>query len=187
VNPTPNHPIGTVVFERTVRVREFESAKAGVFIQFELPDPAQANGSYGEQVLKQIGDAFFQAKTVVFDELGLDFNVDAGGVVREAINATLGQVTEVQAPRQQPKQIAAAAPAPQPAPQPQPAPVAVDQSQPPYDSRTSDRQEKSANARWAKARLESHPDEFWDNRNDKRNPKAPDFKHKDSGIGVWLD
>jgi hypothetical protein len=187
VNPTPNHPIGTVVFERTVRVREFESAKAGVFIQFELPDPAQANGSYGEQVLAKIGDAFFQAKTVVFDELGLDFNVDAGGVVREAaggvvreaINATLGQVTEVQAPRQQPKQITA--------PAPQPAPVAVDQSQPPYDPRTTDRQEKSANARWAKARLETHPDEFWDNRNDKRNPKAPDFKHKDSGIGVWLD
>lgn len=30
--------------------------------------------------------------------------------------------------------------------------------------------------------------EFWDNRSDKRNPKAPDFKHKENGDwAVWLN
>ncbi|XP_051124675.1 protein OSB3, chloroplastic/mitochondrial-like [Andrographis paniculata] len=28
---------------------------------------------------------------------------------------------------------------------------------------------------------------WWDNRLDKRNPKAPDFKHKETGEGVWLN
>ena len=27
---------------------------------------------------------------------------------------------------------------------------------------------------------------WWDNRQNKRNPKAPDFKHKDTGDGIWL-
>lgn len=31
-----------------------------------------------------------------------------------------------------------------------------------------------------------NPDDWWDNRNDKRNPKAPDFKHKKSGEALWL-
>ena len=31
------------------------------------------------------------------------------------------------------------------------------------------------------------PSDFWDNRVDKRNPTAPDFKHKTSGKGLWLN
>ncbi|KAK9861227.1 hypothetical protein WJX84_009182 [Apatococcus fuscideae] len=27
---------------------------------------------------------------------------------------------------------------------------------------------------------------WWDNRQNKRNPRAPDFKHKDTGDGIWL-
>jgi hypothetical protein len=30
------------------------------------------------------------------------------------------------------------------------------------------------------------PDRWWDNRENKRNPRAPDFKHKDTGEGLWL-
>ena len=33
----------------------------------------------------------------------------------------------------------------------------------------------------------AHPERFWDNRGDKRNPRSPDFKHRDSGQGLWLD
>ncbi|XP_073142757.1 protein OSB1, mitochondrial-like [Henckelia pumila] len=46
--------------------------------------------------------------------------------------------------------------------------------------------------RMRKARLHlwqvffSSRDEWWDNRNDKRNPKCPDFKHKDTGEALWL-
>lgn len=30
------------------------------------------------------------------------------------------------------------------------------------------------------------PNSFWDNREKKFNPKAPDFKHKQSGEGLWV-
>ncbi|KAF8396132.1 hypothetical protein HHK36_017745 [Tetracentron sinense] len=35
--------------------------------------------------------------------------------------------------------------------------------------------------------LVENPDRWWDNRSDKFNKKAPDFKHKDTGEGLWLD
>lgn len=46
--------------------------------------------------------------------------------------------------------------------------------------------------RMRKARLRlwqvffSSPDEWWDDRNNKWNPKHPDFKHKDTGEALWL-
>ncbi|CAK7347607.1 unnamed protein product [Dovyalis caffra] len=30
------------------------------------------------------------------------------------------------------------------------------------------------------------PHEWWDNRNNKKNPRSPDFKHKDTGEALWL-
>jgi hypothetical protein len=33
--------------------------------------------------------------------------------------------------------------------------------------------------------LQERPENFWDNRASKLNPKAPDWKHKDSGDGLW--
>ncbi|KAL5136695.1 Protein OSB2, chloroplastic [Glycine soja] len=33
----------------------------------------------------------------------------------------------------------------------------------------------------------ANPGEWWDNRNNKRNPKAPDFKHKDTGEALWIE
>lgn len=32
----------------------------------------------------------------------------------------------------------------------------------------------------------SSPYEWWDNRNQKSNPKHPDFKHKSTGEALWL-
>ncbi|XP_043711135.1 protein OSB1, mitochondrial-like isoform X2 [Telopea speciosissima] len=32
----------------------------------------------------------------------------------------------------------------------------------------------------------ANPNEWWDNRHGKLNPKAPDFKHKDTGEALWL-
>ncbi|CAM0885195.1 unnamed protein product [Alopecurus aequalis] len=34
--------------------------------------------------------------------------------------------------------------------------------------------------------LVDNPQSWWDNRLDKRSPKAPDFKHKDTGEALWL-
>jgi hypothetical protein len=181
INP---RPVGTVVFERTVRVREFESAKAGVFIQFDIPE----NDPNGEAVRAAVATAFWQAKAAVFDELGIQFSVEPNGVVRETINAKFGAVTEV-TPTARPQVAPAPAPAPVAA-APAPAPV-VDASRPPYDPATEIKQEKAANGKWAKARLYSHPDEFWDNAQAKAegrfSPRSPDFKHKDTGLAVWND
>ncbi|KAJ4701820.1 protein OSB1, mitochondrial [Melia azedarach] len=33
----------------------------------------------------------------------------------------------------------------------------------------------------------TNPYEWWDNRKSKLNPRAPDFKHKDTGEALWLD
>ncbi|KAM7257784.1 hypothetical protein ACFE04_013525 [Oxalis oulophora] len=33
----------------------------------------------------------------------------------------------------------------------------------------------------------ANPTEWWDNRNNKRNPKYPDFKHKDTGEALWIE
>jgi hypothetical protein len=49
-----------------------------------------------------------------------------------------------------------------------------------------DKNEKAANKTWALARIASNPDEFWDNRENKRNPKAPDYKGKTNNVAVWL-
>ncbi|VVB12333.1 unnamed protein product [Arabis nemorensis] len=35
--------------------------------------------------------------------------------------------------------------------------------------------------------LVQNPDKWWDNRVDKRNAKAPDFKHKETGEALWLN
>lgn len=34
--------------------------------------------------------------------------------------------------------------------------------------------------------LVENPDKWWDNRSDKKNPKGPDFKHKETGEVLWL-
>lgn len=35
--------------------------------------------------------------------------------------------------------------------------------------------------------LLANPGAYWDNRLTKKNPKAPDFKHKASGAALWLN
>ncbi|CAA2978380.1 protein OSB4, chloroplastic-like [Olea europaea var. sylvestris] len=35
--------------------------------------------------------------------------------------------------------------------------------------------------------LVENPDKWWDNRSNKRNPKQPDFKHKETGEVLWLN
>ncbi|XP_006845708.2 protein OSB3, chloroplastic/mitochondrial isoform X4 [Amborella trichopoda] len=47
------------------------------------------------------------------------------------------------------------------------------------------RQNKDSNDLWKD--LVANRDKWWDNRLSKVNPKAPDFKHKDSGKGLWLN
>jgi hypothetical protein len=40
---------------------------------------------------------------------------------------------------------------------------------------------------WAIDRFSKYPNEFFDNRGDKKGPKSPDIKHKATGLNIWLD
>lgn len=170
----------TVGFNRKVSVRPYESAEASIFMQTEV----DLNDS--EQTMAAIKQAMMQCKALVYEELGLQFEVTEGGVVRELLEAKFGNVTEV----------TSTAPAVAPAPAAVSAPVesASDTTDtPPYAPMTKDANEKALNKKWAIARYASHPDEFYDNRAANAEKKAngaertgPDYKHKKSTVGFWL-
>lgn len=52
--------------------------------------------------------------------------------------------------------------------------------------KTAAPRKKIADKRVLWENLQANPGDWWDNRMDKRNPLAPDFKHKKSGEGLWL-
>lgn len=170
----------TVGFNRKVSVRQYESAEASIFMQTEI----DLNDS--EATMANLKQAMMQCKALVFEELGLEFQVTEGGIVRELLEAKFGNVTEVT--------TAAPAAAPKPAPVAASAPAAAPSSDtPPYASMTKDNNEKALNKKWAIARYATNPEEFYDNTASNAEKKAggaervgPDYKHKSSGVGFWL-
>lgn len=83
-------PKVTVGFERSVSVRPYESAKASVFIQADVPI-----GYDAKQLEQGLRDAFFQAKAQVFEQLGLEFEINEHGVVIELLKNAFGPVEVV--------------------------------------------------------------------------------------------
>lgn len=157
---------GTVSFSRKVSDGNYGMHEAFMSVQYDIGQFDTA-----EDIIHTARNAFLQAKAVVFEQLGVDHTLDESGVVVEvARRAFPGSVVEP----------APSAPAAAPA-----AGGASAGAQPPFSADTDDFAEKKANKEWAQARLASHPNEFWDNRESKRSPKAPDYKHKNTGIGVW--
>lgn len=181
ITETPNiSPTGTVSFSRKVSVRPYESAEASIFVQFDIPtdgDPDEQRA----QLLANARAAMFTAKALVLEELGLEFSVSETGIIHEIVQKNFGRVTEVVIDEQPfpaaPQQVAI-----------NQAPVTAGESgaNPPYAADTQDKQERIENKKWAVARIATNPEDWWDNRNSKRNPKAPDYKHKQNGMGVWL-
>ena len=169
----------TVGFNRKVSVRPYESAEASIFMQTEI----DLNDS--ETTMANLKQSMMQCKALVFEELGLEFEVTEGGIVRELLNAKFGNVTEVTTTA--PKAVAA------PASAPAAAPASPTSDTAPYASMTKDTNEKALNKKWAIARYATNPDEFYDNQASNAEKKAggaertgPDFKHKSSGVGFWL-
>lgn len=177
--PSVDHLTGTVTFSRKVSVRQYESAEASIFVQFEIPTEGSPEQQRAE-LLANARAAYFSAKALVFQELGLEFTVGEDGVIREVLQKNFGKVTEVT-----PNELANVAMDSQTSSTPFAEPTATEPNAP-YPTDTQDKNERNANKKWAVARIASHPDEWWDNRTNKRNPKAPDYKHKETGMGVWL-
>ena len=169
----------TVGFNRKVSVRPYESAEASIFMQTEI----DLNDS--DATMANLKQAMMQCKALVFEELGLEFQVTEGGIVRELLEAKFGNVTEVTST------APAAAPAPTAAPVA--APTAPSSDTPPYASMTKDANEKALNKKWAIARYATNPEEFYDNTASNAERKAggaertgPDYKHRSSGVGFWV-
>lgn len=173
--PNVNTLTGGVMFSRSVKVRDYETAKAEIWINFEIPnDDSLSAEELNDFIVSNARASFFTAKGLVFEELGLEFTVSDNGVIQEVLKKNFGNVTEViSAPSHTPAAISAPA-------------AAEGGDMPPYSIDTQDKGERAANKTWAVARWNANPDEFWDNRANKRNPKGPDLKHKTTGLAVWL-
>jgi len=157
---------GTVTFERKVNLGSYESCTAAMFVQFDY-----ASNTSESELIQKGRDAFFVAKSVVFEQLGIDAVLEDSGIVVELVKQSFpGTTAEV---------VAGAPITPVD-------PVAADgttvSADPPAD--------KTALKAWALARFASHPQEFFDNRPKKAageyNPKSPDLKHKATGKGIWF-
>jgi hypothetical protein len=204
IEPRLEVPHGTVGYARKITPKQYESAELTIFVPFDMPtgDPAEVD----DEFLRRAKHAATQAKALVFEELGLEFELGPNGVLQETIRRVFPGTTDV-TPPEPPAQLPTAAngqppqpfppydpqptagyPPPAPAYPPQAAPAGA--AGPPYDPRTYDADQKRANAAWAKQRMTTHPNEFYDNRAKKASgefsPKGPDFKHRDTGIGIWL-
>jgi hypothetical protein len=157
-------PKVTVHFERKVQVREYEFALASLHVQAPTKPLTGDSVIDGEMITEAVNYAFFQAKIACFTQLGLEFDITPENVVIERIEKYI-PVAEVVTIQ------AAASPS---------------QTSPPQSSKTEDK-----TAAWAD--LAASGKGWWDNRENKRNPKAPDFKPKQSnrkiseGVGLWLD
>lgn len=153
----------TVGYSRKITPKQYENAEASVFFQVpvDLGDDAEA-------IQAKVIETFSAAKSSVFTQLGLDFNVDPlTNVVEETLSRVLGA-----------SPVAAPTAAPTEAFQPNTA----------YES-MSKADQKAARA----ADVASNPNGWFDNTQDKRNPKAPDYKSKRTnaafpdGTGHWRD
>jgi len=156
-----------VNFERSIKVRDYETAKASCHVQVDL-EPTLPEGET-LNLNAQIKEAYAVAKTNVFEQLGISYEVDEVNlVVIEKLERELGAEV-VEGPK--PKKATARKAAPSK-----------------RGGKPSDEQIEEA---WAD--LENNPEGWFDNRSDKRNPKAPDFKAKNNnknvegGFALWLD
>ena len=160
---------GTVGYERKVNLEargggKYESATASIFMQFEVDPTVDSD----EILIEKVRHAYLLARTSVFEQLGIPFQLSDGVAVELIGNAFPG--AQVQAPvPSPPAQAAPTQPASVPAAS---APAAGE-----------------APASCAKC---GSTEGFWDNRENKAsgkfNPKSPDFKcrNKACGNGVWL-
>lgn len=167
----------TVSFTRKLSDGNYGTNEAFFALQFDT-----ALGASFEDIQAHAMTAFAAVKAVVLEQLGLGYDIDDQGVIREDHN----------------KVVAAAAPAPD----------AVTQVREVFgggeavengnvvnisDAIPSDLKSwsKKDQTDWLTSRLASHPNEFFDNRLKKQSgeysDRAPDFKHKKTGLGLWSD
>lgn len=171
----------SVAFERRVQPADYETKGMSAFVQSEI-----SSDDTPEQIAAKMREATSVAQTIVFDTLGIAYEVDEEGILHEdptklVERAFPGSTKVEEAPKSAPaKGKGKATKGKGKAKDVDGVPA-----EPPYDPETDDPDERKANREWAEARLEVAPDEFWDNRKDRKG-KAPHYRHKVTRLGVWI-
>ena len=147
-------PSVTVGFERSIKVKDYETAKALIFVQV----PTEP-GDDLEAIVAAAKPTFYAAKSVVLEQLGIDFEVTPELVIHE-VERNLGAVQV--SPAHEARATARASSAPV----------------------SSNAAPATRDEQWAE--LASNPSKWFDNRQSKRG-RQPDFKRKGTGEGLWLD
>lgn len=162
----------TVFFGRKCGLPNYSNQEASIFIQVDADRDESA-----ESVADKLMAAFVQAKSQVFTQLGIEHELSSEGVLVESGAKT------AQGPEPSRKDAVTTLRESFPGAVVEPNVQHVDFSaSSDVDPLTLSKPEQK---RWLAARVQSHPEEFYDNRASKRNPKAPDWKHRASGLGYW--
>jgi hypothetical protein len=157
-------PKVVVSFERSIKVKDYETAKAFVSIQVD-----GVRGASPDELAGIINNRFGIAKSQAYAQLGLDSEVDPEtGIVVEKLQ------------RQFAAENVTALPAKQAAPRAASSSGSAGFSKPRLVAKKSDGKEQY----WEE--LAANPSAFWDNRATKTG-RQPDFKHKNDGTGLWVD
>ena len=148
----------TVSYERKVNLGNYESANVFVSMQVDAGDD-------NDGTLSNVRDAFIMVRSAAYEQLGIKFSLDENMIIQERLERTFGPVEVVTGDEAKPfnKPVAPTAP-----------------SKPRSDTVAP----KTKKALWEE--LANNPSQWFDNREGKRNPKAPDFKRKNTGEGLWM-
>lgn len=146
----------TVQFSRKLGRENYGNEECGIFMQLDADPDADA-----VTLESQIKATIAFAKTLVYEQLGVETAVDENGVVRDSVQPQAAKAAGVRK-----------------APSGGGAPKAAPSGEKPSKDDLF-------------ALLAENSGAFYDNRGKKASgeysKRSPDFKHKDSGEGVWLD
>lgn len=177
---------GTFQFSRKINLQnrglDYENVEAACFVQFDYPtDLMDASPEAAEAWLALSRQAANYAAAVVYERLGIEA-VKEGDVLREVFKEFPGAVVTEGALKGDDRPVQGV----------------TASKNPPYTQAevknmggAEMKAARKENSTWAAARYESHPQEFFDNRSKKANDPSwstsPDFTHKDSRVGFWVD
>jgi len=165
-----------IIFEQTFQVAEYTPMKAGVTMKIEVDDD-EPEGA--------LADAFLAAKQTVWGQLGLEYEI-TDGIARlagefngaSASMAKKGKAkanAKTQAVKGKAKKAVAS--------KSSGSRGSGGKRNDSFDWEAYEEDERD----YAWSHLGENPDEWWDNREDKRNPRAPDFKLKSDGdVALWI-
>lgn len=171
----PTYSNCKVKWRQNVRVREYESAEATVEVDVMLNPDADA-----EQTIAAARDAFYAIRSGIHEQLGMPIHPNEDGVIELVQETFPGTQVVPQVAPQGDHGIPLTPPH-------DPKPLAKAKAQ----MTDEEKQRANENQAWARSLVDAGQLHlFHDNRASKTapngNPNWPDFKHKDTGIGVWL-